>query len=85
MNTYTVEINTDAKTEQLLDEAWQLAQILPENAEYLDKPWFTREYQLSLALSGSAASAHERTMQDSWVNEALTDHINDMKKVLNHR
>lgn len=82
MNTYTVEITTDEKTEHLLDEAWKLACVLPENAEYMDKPWFTREYQLSLALSGSAASARERTMQDTWVNEALTDHINDMKKIL---
>ena len=84
MNTYTVEIQTDEKTEQLLDEAWELAKKLPENREYLNQPWFTREYQLSLALSGSAASARERVMQDTWVNECLMDHIKDMKKAIQY-
>ena len=79
---YTVEINADVKTEILLDEAWKLAQLLPENREYLDKPWFTREYQLTLALNGSASSAHDKIMDDRWVNEALLDHIGDMEKIL---
>ena len=82
MAVYTVEINSDERTEQLLDEAWALAQRLPENKKYLGEPWFTREYQLTLAINGSAASSRKRTMQDSWVNECLTDHINDMKKLL---
>ena len=79
---YTVEINADVKTEILLDEAWKLAQLMPENREYLDKPWFTREYQLTLALNGSASSAHDKIMDDRWVNEALLDHIGDMEKIL---
>ncbi len=79
---YTVEINADVKTEILLDEAWKLAQLLPENREYLDKPWFTREYQLTLALNGSASSAHDKIMDDRWVNEALLDHIGDMERIL---
>lgn len=82
MKTYTVEINADEKTEILLDEAWQLAQKLPENQEYLDKPWFTREYQLTLAVNGSAASARDRVLAGTWINECLMDHINDMKKLL---
>ena len=82
MATYNVEIHTDEKTEELLDEAWQLAKMLPENREYLDQPWFTREYQLSLALSGSAACVHKHQLKDSWINECLLDHINDMKKLL---
>jgi hypothetical protein len=81
-NIYQAEIHADAKTEMLLDEAWQLAQKLPENQEYLKQPWFTREYQLSLALSGSAASVHKHQLKDSWINECLLDHINDMKKLL---
>ena len=79
---YTVEINADVKTEILLDEAWKLAQLLPENRDYLDKPWFTRDYQLTLALNVSASSAHDKIMDDRWVNEALLDHIGDMEKIL---
>lgn len=79
---YTAEINADAKTESLLDEAWNLAQKLPENEAYLNKPWFTREYQLTLALNGSASSASDRIMNDTWVNECLMDHISDMEKIL---
>lgn len=82
MATYTVEIHGDEKTEELLDEAWLLAKEIPENQAYLDKPWFNREYQLSLAVNGSAASAHDRKLEDSWINECLRDHINDMKKLL---
>ena len=55
---------------------------IPENQDYLDKPWFTREYQLTLAINGSAASARSRKLEDSWINECLMDHINDMKKLL---
>lgn len=82
MATYTVEIHGDEKTEELLDEAWLLAKEIPENQDYLDKPWFTREYQLTLAINGSAASARSRKLEDSWINECLMDHINDMKKLL---
>ncbi|MBQ7992752.1 MAG: hypothetical protein IJM63_11840 [Solobacterium sp.] len=81
-NTYTVEIHADVKTEILLDEAWNLARKLPENRQYLDQPWFTREYQLTLAINGSASSAHDKIMNDTWVNEALMDHIADMEKIL---
>lgn len=83
MASYTVEINADETTEKLLDEAFSLAAQLDENKEYLDKPWFTREYQLTLALNGSALSARGRELSGSWVNESLIDHINDMKKLLN--
>lgn len=82
MPSYTVEIHGDEKTEELLDEAWKLAQKIGENQKYLDQPWFTREYQLTLAINGSAVSAGKRTLRDSWINECLTDHINDMKKLL---
>ncbi len=80
MNTYTAEILADETTEKLLDRAWELAQKLPENREYLDKPWFTREYQLTLALRGSAVSSRGRELKDSWVNECLRDHIGDLEK-----
>ena len=79
---YTVTVNSLEQTEKLLDEAWELAKKLPENQEYLNMPWFTREYQLTLALSGSAASVHKHELEDSWINECLLDHINDMKKLL---
>ena len=79
---YTVTVNALEQTEKLLDEAWELAQILPENQAYLTMPWFTREYQLTLAFNGSAASANGRELTDSWVDECLKDHIRDMKKIL---
>ena len=82
MASYTVEIHGDEKTEELLDAAWELAQKLEENQKYLDQPWFTREYQLTLAINGSAASAGTRDLKDIWINECLTDHLNDMKKLL---
>lgn len=82
MAAYTVEIHGDERTEELLDEAWILAQEIEENKKYLDQPWFTREYQLTLAINGSAASAGRRVLKDSWINECLSDHISDMKKLL---
>ncbi|MDO4416474.1 MAG: hypothetical protein Q4C20_15485 [Erysipelotrichaceae bacterium] len=81
-NIYQAEIHADAKTEMLLDEAWELAQKLPENQQYLKQPWFTREYQITLALNGSASSAHDKIMNDTWINEALMDHISDMERIL---
>ena len=83
MKIYTAEIHAGEQTAKLLDEAWRIAQKLSENKKYINEPWFTREYQLTLAINGSAASARNRTLQDSWVDECLRDHINDMKKVLN--
>lgn len=79
---YTVTVNSLEQTEKLLDEAWELAKKLPENQEYLNMPWFTREYQLTLAFAGSAASANGKELTDSWVDECLKDHIEDMKKIL---
>ena len=79
---YTVTVTSFEQTERLLDEAWELAQILPENQSYIGMPWFTREYQLTLAFAGSAASANGKELTDSWVDECLKDHIADMKKIL---
>ena len=83
MKTYVAEIHAAQSTEKLLDEAFALAKKLDENPTYVPEPWFTREYQLTLALNGSASSARDRILRDSWVDEALRDHINDMKKILN--
>ena len=85
MSTYAIELMGDEKTEELLNRAFELAVVLPENAEYLDKPWFTREYQLVIALQGSAASSGSRPLHDTWINESLTDHIRDMERILSQK
>ena len=82
MKTVTAEIHLTEQMEALLVEAFALACQLEENQKYLNEPWFTKEYQLSLALNGLASSSSGRPLTATWAEEALIDHVNDMKQLL---